>query len=121
MYMFRIYKGPHLVRVYNQPYPVSTYVKQAVSRSDYVVEITNAEDGDRYEVVVERVTGKVWLLNNLEKEYRQRMRNKRQFLQYARRRAFYRAAGRDATRPDNNAVFDSGSITRETKKLLWRS
>ena len=46
------------------------------------------------------------------------MRNKRQCLQYARRRAFYRNEGRDAARPDNNAVFDSGSIARETKKLL---
>ncbi len=119
--MFHIYKGPHLVRVYNQPYPVSSYVTQAVSRSDYVVEIAKAEDGDHYEVVVERVAGKVWLQKNLEKEYRQRIRNKRQFLQYARRRAFYRNKGRDAARPDNNAVLDSGSITRETKKLLLGS
>ena len=61
MYMFRIYKGPHLARVYNQPYPVSSYVTQAVSRSDYVVEITKAEDGDHYEFLGERVTSKLWL------------------------------------------------------------
>ncbi|MCY4062622.1 MAG: hypothetical protein OXG53_09670 [Chloroflexi bacterium] len=120
MYTFRVFNGPQLVREYDHPYSVSSYIKQTVNRHDFIVEIANTMDGD-CEAIVERVTSKIWLKKNLETEYRRRIRNRRQFLQFARRRAFYRTTGKDAARMESGAIFDTDLITRETKKLLWRS
>jgi len=121
MYTFRVFNGPHLVREYDHPYSVSSYIKQTVNRHDFVVETANTMDGGDSEASVEGVTGKIWLKKNLETEYRRRIRNRRHFLQLARRRAFYRTTGKDAARRESGAIFDSDLISRETKKLLWRS